>query len=270
MVTVSTSPHDRPADCAGRFYPADQSELARTVDRFVSDGRGTAAGSNAKAIIAPHAGYIYSGPVAGSAYRAIPSEVIARTQRVLLIGPSHFVRFAGVAMAPHTGFQTPLGRIPVDPASRTALESLDSVRTLEKPHKGEHSLEVHLPFIQRVFGDVRVIPLIVGEASVDDIATLLETVGGGDETFWVISSDLSHFEPHESAVRHDTATAEEIESLRGDALGPYDACGHRSIRGLLQSCRHANRRARRLDLRTSADTAGDPQRVVGYGAWIFE
>jgi MEMO1 family protein len=269
MVTAFDETQDRPAYCAGRFYPDDATELRRAVDHYIADGRTSGSEETPKGVIAPHAGYVFSGPIAGSAYRAISPEVVAKTRRVLLIGPSHFIRFEGVAIAPHRGFQTPLGRVQVDEAARASLDSLSFVHAAEAPHQGEHSLEVHVPFVQRVFGDVTLIPLVVGDASPEEIGAIFDACGRDDETFWVISSDLSHFEPQQSATLHDNATADKIESLLGDEIGPYDACGYQSIRGLLTDCQRFDRRVQRVDLRTSADTSGDPQRVVGYGAWTF-
>jgi len=265
MVTV------RPTAVAGTFYPDDPARLSAMVKGFLRDGlldgearndRGTP-----KAIIAPHAGYVYSGAIAGSAFRAV-RPAAGTLERVVLLGPSHFVPIRGLALPGHPFFGTPLGELAVQPEGAQAALRLPQVRMIPEAHVREHSLEVELPFLQALFGEVAVVPLVVGEASGEEVAEVLDRLWGGPETLIVISSDLSHFLSSEAARRADRATADEILAL-GGPLDPRQACGAAPINGLLEAARRRGLSAELLDLRNSADTAGDPSRVVGYGAFAF-
>jgi len=252
---------------AGMFYPDDPRELQTMIDTFL----GAAAappGPIPKAIIAPHAGYIYSGPVAASVYaRLAPARSTIR--RVVLLGPSHRVGFRGLAVSSAESFRTPLGDIPLDRAALDALADLPQVVPLDPAHAAEHSLEVHLPFLQTVLGEFTLVPLVVGDASAAEVAEVLERLWGGEETLIVISSDLSHYHDYATARRMDHETAEAIEMLRGEALAYDDACGRNPIRGLLEAARRHGLSVTTLDLRNSGDTAGPRDQVVGYGAWLL-
>lgn len=221
-----------------------------------------------KAVIAPHAGYVYSGPVAASAYArfAAGRESI---KRVVLIGPSHRVPFDGLAATNMVTWTTPLGGIPVDAAAIEQIRPLRQVSVLEEAHTYEHSLEVHLPFLQVVLTDFKIVPLVVGDASDEEVGEVIETLWDGDETRFVISSDLSHYHDYATARKLDAATARAIESLKPQDIGERDACGRMPIRGLLEAARRHGLRAQTVDLRNSGDTAGPRNQVVGYGAWIF-
>jgi AmmeMemoRadiSam system protein B len=222
-----------------------------------------------KAVIAPHAGYVYSGPIAASAYARFAA---AREcpKRVVLIGPSHRVPFSGLATTSAETWVTPLGAIPVDPAAIQQIRPLRQVSVLDQAHTYEHSLEVHLPFLQVVLVDFKIVPLVVGDASDEEVAEVIETLWDGDETRFVISSDLSHYHDYATARELDAATARAIESLKPQDIGEKDACGRVPIRGLLQAARRHGLHARTVDLRNSGDTAGPHNEVVGYGAFLFE
>ena len=222
-----------------------------------------------KAIIAPHAGYIYSGPIAAAAYArfAAARESI---KRVVLIGPSHRVPFGGLAATRAETWVTPLGVIPVDTTAIQQLRPLRQVSVLDQAHAHEHSLEVHLPFLQVVLADFKIVPLVVGDASDEDVAEVIEALWDGDETRFVISSDLSHYHEYAMARDLDTATARAIESLKPQDIGESQACGRVPIRGLLHTARRHGLHARTVDLRNSGDTAGPRSGVVGYGAFVFE
>jgi AmmeMemoRadiSam system protein B len=252
---------------AGLFYPADALQLGQQVDRFLSAAsRGS--GPVPKALIVPHAGYDYSGPIAGSGYAQLGSAR-NRIQRVVLLGPAHFVPVASLAASSHSWFQSPLGDVPVDTGSLQSILDRPGVSIVDQAHSREHSLEVQLPFLQQTLEAVHLIPLLVGQAVVDDVAAVIEVLWGGNETLVVVSSDLSHFLDYESAQRRDRRTADRIERLEGDELTGEDACGSLPIRGLLEVARGKGLRAQTLDLRNSGDTAGQKDQVVGYGAFAL-
>jgi MEMO1 family protein len=256
----------RPPAVAGTFYPAEPAVLRSVVERSLNEAR--AAGGVPKALIAPHAGYVYSGPVAGSAY----AQVLAargRITRVVLLGPAHRVPVAAVAVASADAFSTPLGLVPVDTATRDALVDAGLVVVDDHVHAREHSLEVQLPFLQVALGDVTVLPLAVGHVSADRVAEILDQVWGGDETLVVASTDLSHYHDRATATELDRRTAAAIVDKRPDRLGTGDACGVLAVQGLLLGAAARDLDVELLDLRTSADTAGDPDRVVGYGAFAL-
>lgn len=259
------SPARQPA-VAGRFYPAEPRRLEASVDRFLREARGARREVAPKALIAPHAGYVYSGPIAGSAYAQLAGLTI---ERVVLVGPAHFVPLRGLAVSGADAFATPLGEVPIDDAARRRILRLPQVRLLEAAHAEEHSLEVQLPFLQRVLGAFSLVPLVAGEATDAEVAEVLEELWGGDETLIVVSSDLSHYYDYDTAQRLDAATTRAIESLEPRGLGPDSACGRVPVRGLLLAARSHRLRARTLDLRSSGDTAGPCDEVVGYGAYVF-
>jgi AmmeMemoRadiSam system protein B len=225
-------------------------------------------GEPPKALIAPHAGYVYSGPIAASAYARL-AVVAERISRVVLIGPSHRVPFSGLAVSDADYFRTPLGDIPIDRHSIQRLESLPQVIHLEAAHTQEHSLEVQLPFLQVVLNEFKLIPLVVGDASGDQVAEVLAKVWGEEETLIVISSDLSHYHDYVTAQRMDQATSEAIISLRPERLEYKDACGRIPVQGLLLEAKRLGLQGELVDLRNSGDTAGAKDQVVGYGAYTF-
>ena len=221
-----------------------------------------------KAIIVPHAGYMYSGRVAANAFvLLVPSRGIV--QRVVLLGPSHHLPFDGLALPSNTAFETPLGCVPIDESARSLLLSLPFAHVLDDAHHWEHSLEVQLPFLQEVLGAFEVLPIAVGRATPAQVAEALETLWGGDETLIVVSSDLSHYHDYGTAKRMDEATAGAIETFDSERLTHEDACGHIGVQGLLGAARRHSLVASTLDLRSSGDTAGGRDEVVGYGAWAF-
>jgi len=221
-----------------------------------------------KALIVPHAGFMYSGPIAAKAFVLLePSREVV--QRVVLFGPSHHVPFDGLAMPSNTAFETPLGRVPIDESARRLLLALPFANVLDDAHHWEHSLEVQLPFLQEVLGTFEVLPIAVGRAAPEQVAEALESLWGGDETVIVISSDLSHYHDYDTAKRMDAATAAAIEALEPERLVQEDACGRIGVQGLLEAAQRHALVATRLDLRSSGDTAGGRDQVVGYGAWAF-
>lgn len=245
----------RPAAVAGTFYPADPGELARVVDGHVA-AAGRRNARRAKALIVPHAGYIYSGPIAGSAFARIGEGI----ERVVLIGPAHRMYVDGVAHPGASCMATPLGDVEIE------MDALDGIAANPQAHAREHCLEVMLPFLQRLAPRARIIPIIGSHARPDEIGALLERWWGGPETLVVISSDLSHYESYDAARVHDRATADRICALDSTITGE-DACGAIGIDGLLWLARRKNLEVELLDLRNSGDTAGRRNEVVGYGAF---
>ena len=231
-------------------------------------GRPAPAAAPPKAIIAPHAGYVFSGAVAASAYVRLGSGR-DRITRVVLLGPSHRVAFDGLAVSGAEGFVTPLGKVPVDQEGEAALLELDTVRALPAAHAREHSLEVQLPFLQLVLGPFALVPVVVGEAGPDTVAAALDRLWGGPETAIVVSSDLSHYLEPRQARAVDRATTGAILELRPEDLGEGSACGRVPVQGLLLAARRRGLEAELLDLRNSGDTAGGDGPVVGYGAYAF-
>ena len=260
----------RPPAVAGFFYPDDPAELSAQVDACLAAVAPRPSDEPApKALIAPHAGYPYSGPVAASAYAQV-ALLRGTARRVVLVGPAHRAFVRGLA-APHAeAFSTPLGVVPVDRAAIEGLRDLPQVVVSDAPHTAEHSLEVQLPFLQRVLGAFSIVPLVVGDASAEEVEQVLERLWGGAETLVVVSSDLSHYHDYATARRLDRATCALIEALEPAGLGDDSACGRAPVGGLLRAARRHGLAARTLDLRSSGDTAGGRERVVGYGAWAFE
>ncbi|HXO25920.1 MAG TPA: AmmeMemoRadiSam system protein B [Thermoanaerobaculia bacterium] len=283
----------RPAAVAGLFYPDDPVALRSTVASLLAARSRGAAGAPTrrppKAVIAPHAGYSYSGPIAASAFAALASHAAGaagatgaagaagaagdasapEVRRVVLLGPSHQVPLRGLGLPGAERFATPLGMVPVDLEAAAAVDRLPQVAVRPDAHAAEHSLEVELPFLQVVLGPFELLPLVVGQAGAEEVAEVLELVWGGDDTVLVISSDLSHYLPAETAERVDRETAAQILALAGP-LTSRQACGAVPINGLLAAARRQGLVPRQLDLRHSGDTSGDRTRVVGYGAWAFD
>ncbi len=253
---------------AGTFYPANPEELHAMIAGFLGEVV-EAREAVPKAVIAPHAGYIYSGPVAASAYaRLAPARETIR--RVVLLGPSHRVPFRGLAVSSAEVFVTPLGSVAVDRAAVEEIAAFPQVQVLDQAHALEHSLEVHLPFLQDVLSDFAVVPIVVGDSSPEEVAEVLDKLWGGEETLIVVSSDLSHYHDYASARKLDAATSRAIEQLDPNAIGYEDACGRNPVNGLLTVARRRGLHASTIDLRSSGDTAGPRDQVVGYGAYVFE
>lgn len=250
------------------FYPIDPAELKHVVTDLLANARAGSPSRPPKALIVPHAGFIYSGPVAASAYAQL-GALRGRIRRVVLVGPSHRVWVRGLALPEADRFATPLGEVQLDQEGMQRLNDLPQVTRSAAAHQLEHSLEVQLPFLQQVLGDFQLLPLAVGEATAAEVAEVLEKVWGGDETLIVISSDLSHFLPDAEARKVDGGTVDAILALDSH-LTHEQACGATPVNGLLLAARRHGLRAVKLDVRNSSDTAGDPERVVGYAAFAFE
>lgn len=252
---------------AGAFYPAEAGILRETVAALVPASVPEAAGEIPKALIVPHAGWIYSGGVAGAAYaRLRPLAGVVR--RVVLLGPVHRVPVRGLALPEADVFATPLGEITIDAEARRLLAPLPQVVVDGAAHALEHALEVQLPFLQSVLSDFTLVPLAVGDASVAEVAEVLEILWGGPETLIVVSSDLSHYLPYAAAEARDRDTVERI--LRGELLASHEqACGALPIDGLLAAARRHRLTPKLLARCNSGDTAGDRRRVVGYAAIEF-
>ena len=260
------SQHLRPAAVAGMFYPESAAALAQEVGQMLAAAPALPA-LHPKAIIVPHAGYIYSGPVAASIYA--PLERLRGTvRRVVLLGPTHRVAVDGLALPASAAFSTPLGIIPIDGPAVEAIRGLPQVVISDAAHALEHSLEVQLPFLQTVLDEFSLLPLAVGRATAAEVAEVLECLWGGDETLIVISSDLSHYLPYDTARNTDAATARHIVAL-DPHIDHQQACGATPVNGLLLAAQRHGLEARLIDLRNSGDTAGDRSRVVGYGAFSF-
>jgi AmmeMemoRadiSam system protein B len=256
----------RPPAVAGSFYPRGRGELKATVEALLSKaeppGQRPLLG-----LIAPHAGYIYSGPVAASAFVEVTAGRHSST-RVLLIGPPHYVPVRGIAAPSAKAFATPLGEVAIDADAISRMVDAGLVSIDDRAHAPEHSLEVELPFLQIVLGDFTLIPLLVGDASPQQVASIVGALMDG-RTLLVVSTDLSHYLDDASARSRDLATAVAIERLDYNTLGPSDACGFAALNGALCAGHEHGWTIRRLDLRNSGETSGDRSRVVGYGAWAF-
>lgn len=251
---------------AGLFYPDSARELKDTLATLMREADGSA-GERPHAIIAPHAGYQYSGPIAASAYATL-APWADQYHRVVVLAPSHRVGFRGIATSNAEFFRTPLGDIPVDREAMHELRTLTGVLLLEEAFAQEHALEVQLPFLQAVLKEFELVPLVVGEADSEDVSLVIERLYAPD-TLIVVSSDLSHFLDYDSCRERDLATSALIEGMQEEGIGPYEACGAFPVCGLLKSARRHGWRVRTLDLRNSGDTVGDKARVVGYGAYEF-
>ena len=263
-----------PPAVAGLFYPADGRQLQDDVDRFLlraetEMARKTPATPRPKALIAPHAGYTYSGAIAAAAYaRLIPYADEIR--RVVIFAPAHRLAFSGLAVSSADEFSTPVGRVPVEVKLRDKLVTRNEhLNVIDEAFQQEHALEVQLPFLQRLLVDFQILPVLVGDADPADVSKLMLACWGSIESLIVVSSDLSHFEEYAQARVHDRATADRIEALHDEEIGPRDACGCVPVAGLLKVARRKRLHPVTLDLRNSGDTAGGKGEVVGYGAYAF-
>jgi len=250
---------------AGLFYPSERARLERDVAALLAAA--PAGNDDAKALIAPHAGYMYSGPTAAFAYRILESRH-ATIRRVILLGPAHRVYLRGMAVPSVEAFATPLGDVPVDKDGVRLALTLPGMQVSDEAHAAEHSLEVHLPFLQAVLDDFTLVPIVVGACPAHEVAGAIEALWGDDETLIVVSSDLSHFHAYGEAQAIDAATTARIEA-RESTLHGDEACGAHALNGLLLAARAHNLGVRTLDVRNSGDTAGDRSRVVGYGAYAL-
>ena len=259
----------RPTSVAGRFYPADPDALARLVDALLAKAPPSRQRRWPVAVVAPHAGFRFSGPVAATAYAHL-SPWRGKVARVVVLGPAHFTALRGMALPSVEAFATPLGPVAVDANGRTVAAGLPAVVVDDEPHATEHAIETQLPFLIRTLGRaVPVLPVVVGTSPPSAVAILLSTLLDMPGTIAVVSTDLSHYLDRAQAREHDTATAAAIVARRGEALHPADACGFHPLRGLLQHAVDRDHIVELLQLATSADTAGDPRRVVGYGAFVL-
>ena len=260
--------HIREPAAAGTFYPADSDTLHQQVTDMLN--KVEFQGSPPKAIIVPHAGYIYSGELAAKAYASLQG-VREKIKTVVLLGPAHRVYFQGIAAPAADEFKTPLGTVPIDQNTiERVLDKFPFVQRLPESHRDEHSLEVQLPFLQEVLDDFRLIPLVVGDSRPDQVDKAIDFLWGDESTLIVISSDLSHFHDYATAQSMDSQAANAIESLQPQALSGEFACGYLPVSGMLLAARRRHMRPERVGLCNSGDTAGDKDRVVGYGAWIFQ
>lgn len=259
---------------AGTFYPGDPATLAHDIQAYLDAATGEDAHAPLshdhppKAVIVPHAGYVYSAPVAAHAFaRLLPLK--GKVERVVLLGPCHRVPVRGLALTSADVYAMPMGAVPVDHACDEALLELPQVHVYDATHIPEHSLEVQVPFLQAVLGDFKLLPLVVGDATAQEVADVLQAVWGGDETLIVISSDLSHYLTYDDARAIDQQTCRAIETLDGQAISNGQACGRVPVKGLLEMAHRRGLSVETLDLRNSGDTAGPRNQVVGYGAWAF-
>jgi AmmeMemoRadiSam system protein B len=258
----------RPPVVAGSFYPAGSSELLESLQASMAAAAAKRRWDAPvpKALIVPHAGYRYSGPVAASAYLQLGSGA-SSVSRVVLLGPNHYVPVSGVATSGTDAFATPLGLVPVDTTARAIALEVPSVHINDAAHAPEHSLEVQLPFLQKVLEHFEILPLLVGGESVAAVEAVLEPFWDAQETMVIVSTDLSHYHPYLQAQAQDRRTAAAIEGADPEAIRDGDACGAAALRGLLSAARGHHLSVERLDLRNSGDTAGGRHRVVGYGAF---
>ncbi|TAJ77591.1 MAG: AmmeMemoRadiSam system protein B [Gallionellaceae bacterium] len=250
---------------AGMFYPADPRQLAHEIRDFLDSAPPHKLAP--KALIVPHAGYIYSGAIAATAYATL-TDIAPHIRRVILLGPTHRVAVRGLALPDAEAFDTPLGRVMLDRAAMRKIAHLPQITVSDAVHAREHSLEVQLPFLQSVLNNFTLLPLAVGMATAEEVAEVLEAVWGGEETLIVVSSDLSHYLPYSVAQHVDGMTAGAIVGLH-QPIGHEQACGGTPIGGLIVAARKHHLEAHLLDLRNSGDTAGPHDSVVGYAAFAF-
>lgn len=260
------SRHVRPAAVAGTFYPASASTLTHDLDAMLAEAKPPAL--HPKALVVPHAGFVYSGPIAATAFATLKNLRPLPT-KVVLLGPTHHVGIHGLALPAVDAVRTPLGEIEIDKDLEFKVRKFGFVTDSARAHEREHSLEVQLPFLQRVLPQFTLLPLAVGHAAPHEVEQVLNAVWGGPETLIVVSSDLSHYLPYEEAQAHDRGTAARIISFELEGLDGERACGVYPLRGLLLAAEGHGLEAHQLDLRNSGDTAGDRSRVVGYGAFAF-
>lgn len=252
---------------AGLFYPADPHELAQQVDAMLN-AVDTGPAPAPRALILPHAGYIYSGPVAASAY-ALLRPLAGRIRRALLMGPAHRLAFSGIARSSARAFRTPLGDVPQEESWLAEIAGFSFVHTLDQAFAKEHCLEVQLPFLQRILDDFSVLPLLVGQANPEQVAQVIRLALHDPQAVILVTSDLSHYHSYAQAQQLDATTNKHILSLNHTAIGQDHACGRQPLAGLLLEAKAQQWQPRLLDLRNSGDTAGNKEQVVGYGAYAL-
>ncbi len=258
----------RPPAVAGMFYPNDESALQTLVNSFLKAIPPSNNNEAPKAIIAPHAGYIYSGAIAANVYAQL-QPVSQRIKQVMLLGPSHREPLQGLATSSATYFSTPLGNVALNKTLIEKVQQFSQVTLFDKAHAAEHSLEVQLPFLQTIFNDFKLVPLVVGNATSLQVCEILNSLWEEKETLIVVSSDLSHYLDYETACQMDKRTSQAIEDLNPKDIHYEHACGCNPINGLLSLAKQKGWQAKTIDLRNSGDTAGSKDRVVGYGAYVF-
>ncbi len=256
----------RPAAVSDLFYSAIPETLAKQVSEFIHLGDIPIISS--KALIVPHAGFIYSGSTAGYAY-AMLKQFASKIKKVVIVGPCHRVWLRGTAIPNDEYFATPFGKIPVDKESLSKIIALDQVSVSDIPHENEHSIEVQLPFLQKILFDFKIVPLVYGNIDENELAEVIETLWGGEETIIIVSSDLSHFLDYDSAVICDKKTSDAVENLMPELIESDMACGSIAIKAILNIAKRKNLSAKTLKLCNSGDTAGNKDRVVGYGAYAI-
>ena len=260
----------RPPAVAGMFYPDDAAELTRTLEVLLQSNipKNPVNAKDIKAIIAPHAGYIYSGPVAAAEYQFL-NQRKDDIENIILIGPSHRVPLLGLATSSADYYTTPLGEIPVNREITKIFNELPFVGELDQAHSLEHSLEVHLPFFQHILKDFQLVPVVAGDATAEQVSQFVELALRQQNSLLVISSDLSHYHDYNTAKRLDNDTCNAIESLAVEQLDSKHACGYIPVRGLLKYAKEHGLTAETIDCRNSGDTTGPKDQVVGYGAYVF-
>jgi MEMO1 family protein len=254
---------------AGSFYPDDPKKLKQMIDDFLLAAKAQEKLTTPKAIISPHAGYVYSGPIAASGYACLAQE--NQIEKVVILAPAHQYPVSGMAITRADQYQTPLGTVIIDQEAITKIEKLPGIHLIEEAFQLEHSMEVQLPFLQVLLKQFKIIPVLVGSASHDQVVNVLEKIWGDEKTLIVISSDLSHYYDYQTAKKRDQNTAENILALNYQKIASEDACGSVGMKALLDVCQRKKLKARLVDLRSSGDTYGSGEAyVVGYGAFHFE
>lgn len=252
---------------AGAFYPGNRDVLANDINALLDSVMPNIGHMPPKAIIVPHAGYIYSGQIAAIAYKRL-AAIRSKIKRVVLLGPVHRVSVRGLALPGVDSFATPLGEVELDQDAIALLMGLKQVVVSPSAHAQEHSLEVQLPFLQTVLDDFKLVPLAVGDATPTEVAEVLEVLWGGTETIIVVSSDLSHYLPYDLAQSVDLLTVQNIIGMK-EIITHQQACGGTPVNGLILAAKKHHLHPRLLDLCNSGDTSGDKNRVVGYASFIF-
>ncbi len=256
----------RPPVVAGMFYPSNRKDLETEIERAFRHAVPADPDLVPRALVAPHAGYVYSGAIAASAFSLL-EPIRHKVHRVVLLGPSHRIHLDGIGVTSVEAWDTPLGRVAIDDELRSSVLGFPWAHVNDRAHAPEHSLEVEVPFLQTVLDDFTLLPLVVGETDPAEVSDTIDAVWDTPETIVVVSTDLSHYLPHGEAVSRDNATARQILAMDPTRIGDHDACGCRPLRGLLRAAKNRGLTVHQLDLRNSGDTAGDKERVVGYGAF---
>ncbi len=265
----STIEQIRPTAVAGLFYPNSADELSDTINAYLANTAQTMTSPKTiKAIVAPHAGYVYSGPIAASAYTLL-RKTNSQFNKVILLGPAHRVKLTGIAIPTVQQFDSPLGPINIDQELLMQINQFDFVHESDLAHKEEHCLEVQLPFLQTVLQDFKIVPLLIGDISAEQVSLVLESIWDVDNLLIVVSTDLSHYYDYITAQKLDQKTSQFIEELNSNKIEYDHACGKTALQALLLSAKKHKLCAKTIDLRNSGDTAGEKNKVVGYGAYVI-